>query len=127
MLTCWYRFSADEELPDSILEQLGALMDASHESCATLCESSCPEVDELQRIAKDAGAYGSRITGAGWGGCTVSIVAEDRVEEFIGKVKARYALYKDLTDVQLREAIFATKPSSGAFGELVLQSGLESS
>ena len=114
-----------EPVPEETLAALGALMDASHESCATLCESSCPEVDELQRIAKDAGAYGSRITGAGWGGCTVSLVAEDRVEEFIGKVKARYARYKDLTDVQLREAIFATKPSSGAFGELVLQSGLE--
>ena len=92
-------------------------MDESHESCSTLCESSCPEVDALCRLAKAAGAYGSRITGAGWGGCTVSLVAEDQVENFIAKIKATYAPYKDLEGEKLHEAIFATKPSSGAFGE----------
>ncbi|KAH9921194.1 Galactokinase [Epithele typhae] len=105
----------DEFVPEDTLAALGALMDASHESCSTLYDCSCPEVDVLVRIAKDAGAYGSRVTGAGWGGCTVSLVAEDKVEEFIGKVKAQYAPYKDLTEEKLREAIFATKPSAGAF------------
>ncbi|KAI0760990.1 galactokinase gal [Trametes elegans] len=103
------------ELPGDTLRALGALMDASHESCARMCESSCPEVDELAALARKAGAYGCRITGAGWGGCTVSLVAEDRVEEFIAQVKAGYAPYKDLEGDALREVIFATKPSSGAF------------
>ena len=104
-------------VPEDTLAVLGGLMDASHESCATLYDCSCPEVDELVRIAKEAGAYGSRVTGAGWGGCTVSLVAEDKVEEFIEAVKAKYAPYKGLSEAQLREAIFATKPSTGAFGE----------
>ena len=77
-------------------------MDASHESCSTLCQSSCPEVDQLARLAKEAGAYGCRITGAGWGGCTVSLVAEDQVENFIAKIKAAYAPYKDLEGEKLR-------------------------
>ena len=103
--------------PIDALAALGALMDASHESCSNLYDCSCPEVDELQRIAKEAGAYGARVTGAGWGGCTVSLVAEDRVEEFTEAVKERYGPYKNLTDMKLHEAIFATKPSAGAFGE----------
>ena len=42
---------------------LGRLMDESHKSCSELCENSCPEVDLLCRLAKDAGAYGARVTG----------------------------------------------------------------
>ena len=41
-------------LPADTLAKLGELMDQSHESCSTLCESSCPEVDALCRLAKDA-------------------------------------------------------------------------
>ena len=109
--------STDAPPPADTLEKLGALMDASHESCATLCESSCAEVDVLCRLAKAAGAYGSRTTGAGWGGCTVSLVAEDKVEEFIAEIKEGYEPYRNLEGEKLREVIFATKPSAGAFGE----------
>ncbi|KAI0725570.1 Galactokinase [Fomitopsis betulina] len=101
-------------LPESVLLELGVLMDASHHSASTLCENSCPEVDELVRIAKEAGAYGSRITGAGWGGCTVSLVAEDKVDEFIQKLVASYPAYKGLEGEALSQVVFATKPSSGA-------------
>ena len=48
---------------DDTLRELGRLMDESHKSCSELCESSVPEVDLLCRLAKEAGAYGSRITG----------------------------------------------------------------
>ncbi|KAH9856685.1 galactokinase gal [Lenzites betulinus] len=112
---CLRAQAAEGALPDDTLRALGALMDASHESCAALCESSCAEVDQLAALARASGAYGCRITGAGWGGCTVSLVAEDKVEEFIAKVKEGYAPYKDLQGDALHEVIFATKPSSGAF------------
>ncbi|KAI0671366.1 galactokinase gal [Trametes maxima] len=112
---CLRAQATEGDLPDDTLRTLGALMDASHESCAKLCESSCPEVDRLAELARASGAYGCRITGAGWGGCTVSLVAEDKVDEFIAKVKAGYAPYKDLEGDALHEVIFATKPSSGAF------------
>ena len=91
-------------------------MNDSQDSCSDVFDCSCPELDQLVQFARDAGAYGSRLTGAGWGGCTVSLVDEDKVDEFIAKVKASYSPYKDLQGDALHEVIFATKPSSGACG-----------
>jgi len=99
---------------DSTLKVLGKLMDESHKSCSELCENSCPELDFLVRLAKEAGAYGSRVTGAGWGGCTVSLVEEDRVPEFIERMRTSYPPYHGLHGSELAEVIFPTKPSSGA-------------
>ena len=58
--------------------------------------------------------------GAGWGGCTVSLVAESEVEGFIDKIRNAYGPYKGLQGEELHEVIFATKPSSGACGECFL-------
>ena len=113
-------------------------MNDSQASCAELFECSCPELNDLTRLARQAGAYGSRLTGkfnpsgcdglrlfhfygvgAGWGGCTVSLVAEGKVEEFIQKVKETYPPYKNLEGAALSEAIFATKPGRGACGKCI--------
>jgi len=91
-------------------------MNESHESCSDLFDCSRPELDELVALARVSGAYGSRLTGAGWGGCTVSLVCEGRVGEFKKKLKEGYPKYRGLTEEELNEVVFATKPSSGAFG-----------
>ncbi|PPQ92591.1 hypothetical protein CVT25_007283 [Psilocybe cyanescens] len=96
------------------IESLGRLMNDSQTSCSKSFECSCPELDELTRLAREAGAYGSRLTGAGWGGCTVSLVPEDKVDQFIQKIKHTYPPYKHLEGDALKEAIFATKPGNGA-------------
>ncbi|MGZ9584819.1 galactokinase [Paenibacillus marinisediminis] len=69
----------------------GKLMIASHESLRDLYEVSCTELDIMveEALAVD-GTIGSRMTGAGFGGCTVSLVAEEAVETFIAAVGSRY-------------------------------------
>ncbi len=47
-------------------------MDASHASCRDLHEVSCPELDTLTSLRRAAGAWGTRLTGAGFGGCTIN-------------------------------------------------------
>ena len=103
-------------LPERTLHALGALMSASQDSCRALFECSCAELDALTALAVRAGAYGSRLTGAGWGGCTVSLVAADAVGAFVRALREGYAPYRGLSEEQWREAVFATVPSNGAFG-----------
>lgn len=69
----------------------GQLMNASHESLRDLYEVSCEELDAMvEEALAIPGVIGSRMTGAGFGGCTVSLVAEDAVEQFIATVGKHY-------------------------------------
>lgn len=101
----------------SLIKDLGTLMNTTQDSCRELYECSCPELDELCAIAQAAGAVGSRLTGAGWGGCSVHLVPEDRVE----KVKQAWIdkyyrkRYPGMTEEKLQEVIVASRPGSGSF------------
>jgi UDPglucose--hexose-1-phosphate uridylyltransferase len=69
----------------------GRLMVASHESLREDYEVTGPELDALVEAAWQApGCIGSRMTGAGFGGCTISLVRSDRVNDFIRYVGPRY-------------------------------------
>lgn len=82
---------AVEALNAGDLEQFGRLMNASHVSLRDDYEVTGKELDTLVEEAwKIDGVIGSRMTGAGFGGCTVSIVKEEAVETFIDKVGAAY-------------------------------------
>jgi galactokinase len=73
------------------LDAFGQLMDESHASLRDDYEVSCVELDIMAEAAwKVKGVYGSRMTGAGFGGCTVSLVAEGAVEDFRNQVAAGY-------------------------------------
>jgi galactokinase len=73
------------------LAHLGRLMQASHASLRDLYEVSCPELDTLVESAlRVQGTLGARLTGAGFGGCTVNLVRRDALEEFKEKVGADY-------------------------------------
>lgn len=72
-------------------EGFGELMNASHTSLKDLYAVSTPELDALVQIAQALpGCYGSRLTGAGFGGCTVSLVAADQAEAFQSKLVPAY-------------------------------------
>ncbi len=73
------------------IEAFGQLMNASHSSLRDDYEVTGVELDTLVEAAlKQPGVLGSRMTGAGFGGCTVSIVKEDSIEEFMKNVGDTY-------------------------------------
>ena len=82
---------AVEALKANNLREFGELMNASHVSLRDDYEVSCDEIDVLVEEAwKVDGVIGSRITGGGFGGCTVSIVKDEAVDTFKEKVGAAY-------------------------------------
>ena len=73
------------------IARFGELMNQSHVSLRDDYEVSCEEIDILVDLAwKIPGVIGSRITGGGFGGCTVSIVENDAVDDFIRSIGASY-------------------------------------
>ncbi|KIV79725.1 galactokinase [Exophiala sideris] len=96
--------------------QLGELMNNTQASCRDLYECSCPEIDEICSIARNAGAYGTRLTGAGWGGCTVHLVPQDKVAAVTDALKKEYYAKKfpDMSEETLQEAIVISRPSQGS-------------
>ncbi len=73
------------------IEEFGKLMNASHVSLRDDYAVSCEEIDILVDLAwKMPGVLGSRITGGGFGGCTVSIVKNDAVDRFIDEIGSAY-------------------------------------
>ncbi|GAA5968328.1 hypothetical protein JCM3765_000391, partial [Sporobolomyces pararoseus] len=99
-----------------IVERMGGLMDESMKSCQLDYECSCPELNELTRLAKKNGAFGSRVTGAGWGGATVSLVLEPDVPKFLEALHEGYYKkhFPEITEKEFKDACFATKPELGA-------------
>ena len=82
---------AVKALKEGKIEEFGQLMNASHVSLRDDYEVSCKETDILAETAwKVPGVLGSRITGGGFGGCTVSIVKNDCIEAFQKQVGETY-------------------------------------
>ena len=82
---------AVKALKEDNVEEFGRLMNASHVSLRDDYEVSCEEIDILVDLAwKIPGVIGSRITGGGFGGCTVSIVKSDAVDTFIDTIGKQY-------------------------------------
>jgi galactokinase len=91
------------------LARFGELMQASHESLHDDFEVSCPELDILVEAAmRVPRVLGSRMTGAGFGGCTVSIVPIESVTDFIDSVTTAYGR---ATGSAAR--VFPTRPCDG--------------
>jgi galactokinase len=73
------------------VEAFGEMLDASHRSLRDDFEVSCPELDLLVELAwAQPGVLGARLTGAGFGGCTVNLVRAEALETFRQHVVERY-------------------------------------
>lgn len=97
------------------VELFGSLMNESHNSLRDDYEVSCFELDTMvEEARKIDGVIGSRMTGAGFGGCTVSIVKAEAVEEFKEKVGENYKAKTGIT-----ADFYVTEPGDGG-REIVL-------
>jgi len=73
------------------LAEMGRLMDQSHASLRDDYEVSSPALDTLVELAQHtSGCYGSRMTGAGFGGCTVSLVRNEALQQFVQTIEIGY-------------------------------------
>jgi galactokinase len=73
-------------------------------------EASCPEIDILIDLAnRQSGCFGARLTGGGFGGCTVNLVAADRAAAFVDAMRAGY-----LSATGIAAEIYTSRASAGA-------------
>ncbi|XP_029456356.1 galactokinase isoform X2 [Rhinatrema bivittatum] len=97
---------AAEALKAGSYKEFGRLMVESHNSLRDDYEVSCPELDELVVAATAvSGVYGSRMTGGGFGGCTVTLLEEGAVDRAIQHIKEKY---------KGSPTFYITKPGGGA-------------
>jgi galactokinase len=92
------------------LKTFGQLMNESHDSLRDDYEVSCPEIDLLVNLARQVkGVLGARITGGGFGGCTVNLIEVKAVEEFSQHITKNYQAKTGLTPL-----IYISTAASGA-------------
>jgi galactokinase len=102
--------AAAEALRAERLEQLGPLFGASHTSLAGDFEVSTPELDALVAAAGETdGVIAARLTGAGFGGCTVNLVRTEDADAVGREVVARYA-----RETGIETRFWISKPAQGA-------------
>jgi galactokinase len=93
------------------MERFGALMVEAHMSFRDDFAASCEEVDVLVAIAmQQAECFGARITGGGFGGCTVNVVRAEAAERFVATVRREYA-----AKTGIDADCFVCTPADGAF------------
>lgn len=92
-------------------KQLGKLMNDSQKSCDQLFNCSCPAIEKVCEIVLKSGGFGSRLTGAGWGGSTVHLVEEAKLGHVIGALKKEY--YGAMEGVDYDSAMVVTVPGEG--------------
>jgi galactokinase len=92
---------------------VGQLMYASHASLRDDYEVSCPELDAVVEIAQaigpKGGVFGCRMTGGGFGGCTVALAQADKVAAISERVAAEYE-----KRTKIKPSLFVSRPAAGA-------------
>jgi len=102
--------NAREALLHEDMKQFGNIMVEAHKSMRDDFAASCKEVDMLVEIAtQQPECFGARITGGGFGGCTVNVVRTEAVEQFVATLKKEYEAKTGIT-----AQCFVSAPSDGA-------------
>ena len=100
----------------TLLPKLGAILNESHASSRDVYVHSCPEIDQMCEIAIEAGSYGSRVTGAGWGGCSVHLVPKGKIDAVRTAWEEKYYRIREpnITKEKLAEAVVVSEPGHGS-------------
>ncbi|OBA23093.1 Galactokinase [Metschnikowia bicuspidata var. bicuspidata NRRL YB-4993] len=98
------------------LQKVGALMDESQVLTRDMNMASTEECDALCEVGRAHGAYGSRVTGAGFGGCVVHVTTADRLQRLRQALVDEYykRRFPALSEADLAEAIVVSRPAMGA-------------
>ena len=99
------------------IDTLAELMNQSHESNRVHYDCSCPDLDRLCSIMRNAGCRAARLTGAGWGGCAVGLASSESTPLILERIKSRYYvdfLGLDPLSMELDSLCFAFDPAAGA-------------
>ncbi len=100
---------AEAALRKKDMVSFGKLMNRSHESLRDQYEVSCPELDWLvKRAWETEGVYGSRMTGAGFGGCTVTLIEEKAIPNYVSRLEAYERIFSFTPET------FICEPADGA-------------
>lgn len=104
-------YAAVEALRNANWKAFGCLMSASHTSLREDFEVSCPELDCIVEIAAALpGVWGSRMTGAGFGGCAVALVETEKAERIANQLAEKY-----FNQIGLHSRIWICQPAGGAW------------
>jgi galactokinase len=97
-------------LEQNDFESFGRALNESHTSLQKDFEVSCDELDLMVQLARgQPGVFGARMTGGGFGGCTINFVRGEVVSSFVDRVSAAYA-----HETGIKPAIYVCRASDGA-------------
>lgn len=101
---------------DSFLSSFGTIMNKSHKSLDVYHNSSNEKLNAICEIALKNGSYGSRVTGAGWGGSVVHLTDAKNLQKLVNALTEEYykVEFKGIGQEELAEAIVVSKPAAGS-------------
>jgi galactokinase len=104
---------SEKALASYDLRTFGKTMNESHASLRDDFEVSHPQLDELVELARQSGAAGARLTGAGLGGCIVALCSESKIEKVLRALAERYYGAREF-DGRLEDQLFLAEPAGAA-------------
>lgn len=100
---------AAEALSQRNIENLGKLLTETHHGLSTEFEVSCPEIDFMvEEALKEEGVMGARIMGGGFGGCSINLIRENKIDDVISSVKEKY-----LKEFNIEMKVYQVKIAEG--------------
>lgn len=105
-----------KETDDNFMVDLGKILNDSQQTSIENIENSTPEINAVCEIALKNGSYGSRVTGAGWGGSVVHVTTSDKIDQLYKALSEQYyeKKFPGITKETLESALVITEPSAGA-------------